>query len=109
MLIPKGEKNFYIFCKKSKNIYSLERPLNEPIQGERQLREPSVAGKERLKFVEEYNKNKNFEKSAKIAFSMIWKRRKFGIDKSKKFIKLTIKKVLPKKIWSFLKKRFKKY
>ena len=102
-------KKFLHILQKSKNRYSLERPLNEPIQGERQLREPSVAGKERLKFVEEYNKNKNFEKSAKIAFSMIWKRRKFGIDKSKKFIKLTIKKVLPKKIWSFLKKRFKKY
>lgn len=87
----------------------MERPLSEPIQGERQLREPSIAGEERLKFIKEYKKSKNFEDAAKMAFSMIWKRRKFGIDKSKKFIKLTIKKVLPKKFWSFLKKRFKKY
>lgn len=104
----KGRK-FLNDLQKQKKLHIIERSLSEPIQGEKQLRRPSIAGKERKEFVKEYYKDKNFERAANFAFSVIIQKRKLGIDKTKKFIKSMIKKIIPKKIWSALKRRLKKY
>lgn len=90
------------------SLAAIERPLEEPIRGEKQLRHPSIAGPEREQFLEEYRKSHDYELAAGVAFRGIVRRRKLKIDKVKMLIKKTIKIFVPKRLWLLLKKKVKK-
>lgn len=85
---------------KSNNaLIAIERPLDEPIRGEKQLRHPSIAGPERKQFLVEYQKSHDYELAANIAFRGIVRRRKLKIEKIKMQVKKTIKIFVPRKLW----------
>lgn len=90
------------------NLTAIERPLEEPIQGEKQLRHPSIAGPERKQFLEEYRKSQDYESAASVAFRGIVRRRKLKIDKIIIWLKRAIKIFVPRKLWLMLKKKVKK-
>lgn len=91
-----------------KYLKLLERPLEESINGEKQLRHPSVAGPERELLLSEYAKIPDYEKAASIAFAGIIRRRRLKIDAIKNRIKKTIKLFVPRKLWLALKKKYKR-
>lgn len=94
---------------KSNNaLIAIERPLDEPIRGEKQLRHPSTAGPERKQFLVEYQKSHDYELAANIAFRGIVRRRKLKIEKIKMQVKKTIKIFVPRKLWLLMKKSVKK-
>lgn len=57
-------------------VESYERPLEEPLKYTKQLNSPSVAPKERKRFLEEYEKTQDYEKAASVAFQNIIRKRK---------------------------------
>ena len=89
-------------------LIAIERPLDEPIRGEKQLRHPSIAGPERKQFLVEYQKSHDYELAANIAFRGIVRRRKLKIEKIKMQVKKTIKIFVPRKLWLLMKKSVKK-
>lgn len=89
-------------------LYIIERPIEEPIKGEKQLRHPSVAGPEREAFLQNYHLNRDYEKSAASAFKTIVIKRRLKVDKIKLGIKKIIKFILPKKVWKLVKRKLKK-
>ncbi len=75
-----------------------ERPVEEPLKGERQLQAPSVAPPERGIFLHEYKKTKDFEQSAQISFARILKR-----DRLRRMLPLrklisAVKRVVPRSL-----------
>lgn len=103
----KGE-SFLKVVVNSNYIEILERPLEEPIEGERQLRHPSIAGHKREKFLEKYRLNNDFVESASTAFRMIVIRRRFKVDITVLVVKKLVKLVLPRKVWNIAKAKLKK-
>ena len=95
---PKG-KEFIEKAAAKNSIIILERPLQEPRAGEPQLRRPSVAGPERTVFLSEYEKTKDFDKAAAIAFKRIVLRRKLKLDKTILSAKMVVKKLIPRKLY----------
>ena len=89
-------------------LIAIERSLDEPIRGEKQLRHPSIAGPERKQFLVEYQKSHDYELAANIAFRGIVRRRKLKIEKIKMQVKKTIKIFVPRKLWLLMKKSVKK-
>ena len=89
------------------SVVVLERPLEEPRSGEPQLRHPSVAGSERVVFLSEYEKSKDFDKAAAIAFKKIVFKRKLKIDKTIFSLKMFAKKIVPRKLYKKAKQAIK--
>lgn len=87
----------------NKIITMQERPLSEPYNGEPQLRHPSIAGKERIAFLNNYEKYHDYDRAAKPAFMWIAIRKWLKIDKIKRMIKDSIKKIFPKKLYEDIK------
>ena len=59
----KGE----IFIKSLNNVVLYERPIEEALNYEHQLKQPSIPHKNRQLFINEYKRTGNFESSAKLA------------------------------------------
>lgn len=80
------------------NIESYERPVQEPLEHEKQLNAPSVAPAQRKKFIEFYEKNHDYEVAASVAFESYVKlnrrQQMFPIKK----IKSTLTKMIPRSI-----------
>ena len=85
----------------------IERPVEEPKQGEPQLRHPSVAGPERAVFITEYAKTHDFDRAASIAFKKIVFRRRLKIDKIIFSAKMAVKKIVPKSAYKKAKQMIK--
>lgn len=85
-----------------------ERPLDEPIKGEKQLRHPSVAGPEREIFLKLYKEKKDYDAAAEIAFGKIVHRNILHIDKIKVKVKKCIRFFIPQKLWIALKRKLKR-
>ncbi len=77
----------------------IERPLEEPRQGEPQLRHPSVARHERTVFVQAYEQVHDFDQAAGKAFRKIVLRRRLKIDRMIFRAKMTMKKLIPKAVY----------
>lgn len=90
----KGQK-FLQQAVKARLLEIIERPVEEPKQGEPQLRHPSTAGPERAVFIAEYAKTHDFDQAASIAFKKIVYRRKMKIDKIIFGTKIILKKIVP--------------
>lgn len=91
-------KRFIDEVKKEIQLTLYERPLNEPMEGERQFNHPSIAPPERKIFIENYKKSQDFETAANVAFKK-YKRRNF-IQKLLhiKQFKNSVMKVIPRGI-----------
>lgn len=85
----------------------IERPVDEPTQGEPQLRHPSIAGPERDVFIREYETAHDFDKAAAVAFRKIVVRRQLKIDKLIFSVKMVAKKVVPKSAYKKVKQIIK--
>lgn len=92
----------------TQKLIVLDRPLDEPIRGEKQLRHPSVAGLEREVFLNRYMQTGNYEVAAQDAFRKIILKRKLHIDQVKAGAKQCIKLFIPRKLWLSVKKKYKK-
>lgn len=88
-------------------VDAIERPVEEPKQGEPQLRHPSVAGPERAVFIREYETAHDFDQAASIAFKKIVTRRRLKIDKIIFNAKMAVKKIVPKSAYKKAKKMIK--
>ena len=71
-----------------------KRPIEEPRDGEPQLRHPSIAGPERTMFVEAYAKSHDFEQAAGVAFRKIVIRKRLKIDRLILQMKIVVKKLI---------------
>ena len=91
-----------------KQLEMIERPLEEPFNGEKQLRYPSVAGPERERMLKFYAETGNYEIAAQKAFKKIVLKRKLHIDQAKAGIKKCIKMFIPRKMWLAVKQKYKK-
>lgn len=85
-----------------------ERPLEEPIMGDSQLRHPSIVPRERETFLETYERYGDFEKAASISFSKIVRKNK--IIKAFHLIefKRLVRKVLSDKVVDSIKYKLRK-
>ena len=92
-----------------KQLEIIERPLEEPFKGEKQLRHPSVAGSERQVMLKLYADTGNYEVAAQRAFKNIVFKRKLHIDQAEALIKKCIKLFIPRKVWLAIKQKYKKY
>ena len=88
-------------------ICVIERSVEEPKQGEPQLRHPSVAGPERAAFITEYAKTHDFDQAASLAFKKIVFLRKLKIDKIIFSIKMFVKKIVQKSAYKKAKQMIK--
>lgn len=93
---------------KDKYIEGIERSVEEIVRGEPQLRHPSVAGPERVYFLDEYTKLKDYDAAARVAFSRIVRSRKLKIGRIKFYMKKMLKVFIPRSIWLSLKRKYKK-
>ena len=85
----------------------IERPVEEPREGEPQLRYPSVAGPERAEFIREYETARDFDQAAAVAFRKIVIRRRIKINKIIFCAKMTVKKIVPKSAYKKAKQMIK--
>lgn len=90
-------------------LHAQERKIEELIQGETQLRHPSIAPAERVDFLQEYEKKREYELAAKSSFKKRLIQRKLRLGKAVLLVKITIKAILPKKFWRTAKAKMKKY
>lgn len=84
-----------------------ERPLEESIKGEKQLRHPSIAGPEHEVFLNIYKDKKDYDAAAEVAFRKIVLRNRLHIDKIKISVKKGIRSFIPQKVWISLKTKIK--
>lgn len=96
-------KSLWTVLTQNVHIASHERPVDEPLTYEKQLKTPSVAPPDRSVFLEKYKESQNYNVSAAIAFSSYVKKNRIAKMFPVRAIKLNIIRAIPRPVKEALK------
>lgn len=90
---------------KSNRVITHERPLEEPLTYEKQLKSPTIAPSERKQFLDYYSQSNSFEMSAAKAFKKIAAKNRIRKALFIKEIKMLVYKAVPRNIKEKIKEK----